>query len=131
MEEEVICLDTSVLIEYFRKVKKSKSFLFELSENYRSFAVSVITEYEVYHGSNFEQDFFWDQFFSKIKTVTFNSEVNRIVIKIERELKQTGEKHTEDRKQFASLHSWESNVNKIFNCISETIKNNDEHQRKN
>jgi predicted nucleic acid-binding protein len=88
MEEEVICLDTSVLIEYFRKVKKSKSFLFELSENYRSFAVSVITEYEVYHGSNFEQDFFWDQFFSKIKTVTFNSEVNRIVIKIERELKQ-------------------------------------------
>jgi predicted nucleic acid-binding protein len=88
MEEEVICLDTSVLIEYFRKVKKSKSFLFELSENYRSFAVSVITEYEVYHGSNFEQDFFWDQFFSKIKTVTFNSEVNRIVIKVERELEQ-------------------------------------------
>lgn len=42
MEKQIICLDTSVLIDYFRKVNKSKSFFYELTKEYDLFAVSAI-----------------------------------------------------------------------------------------
>ena len=88
MEKQVICLDTSVLIEYFRKVNKSKSFFYELIDEYDLFAVSAITEYEIYYGSNSDQDVFWDEFFSKIVSLPYNSEANRATIRIEQELKR-------------------------------------------
>jgi tRNA(fMet)-specific endonuclease VapC len=88
MEKQVICLDTSVLIDYFRKVNKSKSFFYELTKEYDLFAVSVITEYEVYSGSNAEQDIYWDDFFNKIISLPYNSEVNRVTTRMERELKR-------------------------------------------
>jgi predicted nucleic acid-binding protein len=88
MEKQVICLDTSVLIDYFRKVNKAKSFFYELTEEYDLFAVSAITEYEIYFGSNAEQDLYWDDFFNKIVSLPYNSEANRITIKVERELKK-------------------------------------------
>lgn len=31
MDRKIICLDTSILIEYFRKKDKNKSFLIELT----------------------------------------------------------------------------------------------------
>lgn len=34
MENTMICLDTSVLIDFFRKKNKSKSFFFELAGSY-------------------------------------------------------------------------------------------------
>jgi len=88
MEKQIICLDTSVLIEYFRKVNKSKSFFYQLTDEYDLFAVSAITEYEIYYGSNADQDIFWDDFFRKIVSLPFNSEANRATIRIERELKR-------------------------------------------
>lgn len=88
MEKQVICLDTSVLIDYFRKVNKTKSFFYELTEEYDLFAVSAITEYEIYCGSNAEQDLYWDDFFNKIVSLPYNSEANRITTKVERELKK-------------------------------------------
>jgi tRNA(fMet)-specific endonuclease VapC len=47
MANELICLDTSVLIDYFRKTNKENSFLFELTKRYSRFAVSAITEFEI------------------------------------------------------------------------------------
>ena len=88
MEKQVICLDTSVLIDYFRKVNKTKSFFYELTKEHDLFAVSAITEYEIYFGSNAEQDLYWDEFFNKIVSLPYNSKANRITIKIERELKK-------------------------------------------
>ena len=88
MENQVICLDTSVLIDYFRKVNKSKSFFFELTKEYDLFAVSAITEYEVYYGSNEDQDLYWDEFFNKIVSLPYNSESNRVTTRIERELRR-------------------------------------------
>lgn len=88
MEKRVICLDTSVLIDFFRKVNKSKSFFYELTKEYDLFAVSAITEYEIYCGSNPDQDLFWDEFFNKVVSLPYSSESNRITTKIERALKQ-------------------------------------------
>jgi tRNA(fMet)-specific endonuclease VapC len=88
MASEIICLDTSVLIDYFRKTKKEKSFFYELTQKYKFFAVSAITEFEIYFGSNPEQDLFWDEFFSQITLLPYDSDSNKKTIEIERELKQ-------------------------------------------
>ena len=88
MEKQVICLDTSVLIDYFRRVNKSKSFFYELSQEYELFAVLAITEYEIYCGSNADQDLYWDEFFTKIISLPFDSGVNRVTIEIERDLRR-------------------------------------------
>ena len=64
MEKKSICIDTSILIDYFRKTKKSNSKLIELSKEYL-FSVSVITKLEVMSGSTEEQIEFWKPIFSK------------------------------------------------------------------
>lgn len=88
MANEVICLDSSILIDYFRKSKKENSFFFELSNQYSSFAVSVITEFEILSGSNQKQKEFWDQFFRYILVIPFDHKANEEAIKIFHDLKK-------------------------------------------
>jgi len=88
MENTIICLDTSVLIDYYRKKDKSKSFFFELAGKYDEFAVSTITEFEVYCGSDEEKDLFWDNFFRKVNSLPFDSMANKKAIEIDRQLKK-------------------------------------------
>jgi predicted nucleic acid-binding protein len=51
----MIFLDTSVLIDYYRKQDKTKSFLHQLAQIHTDFAVSVVVEYEVFHGIKLTQ----------------------------------------------------------------------------
>jgi tRNA(fMet)-specific endonuclease VapC len=88
MEKQLICLDTSVLIDYFRKTKKEKSFLYDLTNTYENFAVSVITEFEIYSGSNNLQKKFWDQFFDNITILPFDSRASQTAASLFKELKQ-------------------------------------------
>lgn len=88
MENELICLDTSVLIDYFRKSDKKNSFLFELSKKYSNFSISVVTEYEIYSGSNDIQDVFWDELFQSFTILSFNSKVNSIAVDIYKQMKK-------------------------------------------
>jgi tRNA(fMet)-specific endonuclease VapC len=88
MEKQLICLDTSVLIDYFRQKDKTKSFFYALAGEYDSFAVSAITEYEIYIGSNAEQDKYWNGFFEKVIVLPYDSQVNKIAIDIFRKLKR-------------------------------------------
>lgn len=92
MAAEIVCLDTSILIDYYRKKDKSRSRFYRLSEEYSSFAVSSITEYEIYVGSNTAQDQFWNDFFEHVTTLPFDSDVNNVAIKIFRELKAASKK---------------------------------------
>lgn len=46
MATETILIDTSILIDFFRKQEKSKSALVQLSNQYR-FCISAITAFEV------------------------------------------------------------------------------------
>ena len=50
--------------------------------------MSAITEYEIYYGSKADQDLYWDDFFNKIVSLPYNSEANRVTIRIERELRR-------------------------------------------
>ena len=87
MENKIIFLDTSVLIDFYRKQQKQNSYFFQLTDLYKVFAISVITEYEILIGSNNVQDSFWVSFFEKVTILPFTSSVNNEAVKIYRQLK--------------------------------------------
>jgi predicted nucleic acid-binding protein len=88
MENAVICLDTSVLIDYHRKTDKSKCLFLRLIEEYSVFTVSAVTEYELYIGNSQEQNVFWDNFFSKMTVLPFDTKVVKRAVSIYKQLKQ-------------------------------------------
>ncbi|WP_426671570.1 type II toxin-antitoxin system VapC family toxin [Mucilaginibacter sp. McL0603] len=88
MENEVVLLDTSILIEYYRKKDKSKSALFGLLQTPSIFAVSAVTHFEIYTGSSNEQSDFWNEFFQKITVLPFNAEISIEAANIDAALKK-------------------------------------------
>ena len=88
MENTIICLDTSVLIDYYRKKNKSKSLFFGLIEQYTFFAVSAVTEYELCLGNSQEQNVFWDDFFSRVIVLPFDTKAAKQAVGIYKQLKQ-------------------------------------------
>ena len=87
MESEIICLDTSILIDFFRKKKKENSIFYQLAQKHDVFAVSVITEYEIFTGCTTEQQEFWNDFFSRIMVLPFDSNCNKVAVTIFKNLK--------------------------------------------
>ncbi len=85
----MICLDTSVIINYFRKTNKNKSFLLELTDHYSEFSVSVITEYEIMVGAKGSQLIFWEEFFEKVKVLEFGRRVSEEAVHIYHSLRKT------------------------------------------
>jgi len=83
----MICLDSSVLIDYFRKTNKTNSLLFKLQEEYTGFAVSIITEYEIYVGSKPNQMSFWDNLFQGITVLPFDEKACMNALEIHKDLK--------------------------------------------
>lgn len=51
MEKKIVMVDTSILIDYFRKTDKTKSEWIQLVRQGYSFAISSITKYEIYTGA--------------------------------------------------------------------------------
>lgn len=87
METKGICLDTSILIDYYRKKEKSKSVFFGLTKRYNLFSVSIITEYEIMIGAKPEQVDFWHNFFDRVTVLPFTKEVNDTAIAVTQQLK--------------------------------------------
>lgn len=87
MENEIICLDTSILIDFYRKKVKEKSAFFQLTTKYKLFAVSIITEYEIMIGADTEQTEYWVDFFERVTILPFNKAANDIAITITKQLK--------------------------------------------
>jgi len=87
MENEIIILDTSILIDFYRKKIKEKSAFFQLTEKYNLFAVSIVTEYEIMIGSDAAQAAYWTGFFNRITILPFDKAANDIAIEITKQLK--------------------------------------------
>ena len=82
---EIICLDSSVLIEYYRKTKKENSFLFQLAGKY-NFKIPAIVKYEIYKGDK-KKDPLWDSVFANTEILPFDNECAEIAAAIYLELK--------------------------------------------
>ncbi len=67
---EVICIDTGVLIEYYRNKNKEETYLFNLSKKYK-FAIPTIVEYEILRGDK-KKDEFWIRLFGQMQTLPFD-----------------------------------------------------------
>ncbi len=82
---EVICLDTSVLIEFYRNKEKAKSFWFALSQNYR-FQIPSIVKYEILRGDK-KKDAFWHHIFRFTPILSFDERCAELASEIYQDLK--------------------------------------------
>lgn len=82
----MILLDTSVLIDYYRKKDKKETQLFKLSETH-SFSISVVTKYELLAGTKPEKIPFTLSIIQNMKVWELNEICIDIAIEIFNELK--------------------------------------------
>ncbi len=92
MAEEIhrlVFLDSSVLIEYFRKSNKANSFFYLLqsAQGYNGFLVSGVVHIEIFRGINLKQKAFWENLFQDLMFAPFGVKATNEAIKIEQELK--------------------------------------------
>jgi tRNA(fMet)-specific endonuclease VapC len=72
MADNIILVDTSILINYYRKTDKEKSAWIILVRQEYSFAISAITKYEIYSGATPNQLTFWDNVLQAITIIPFD-----------------------------------------------------------
>lgn len=74
-------VDTSILIDFYRKTNKENSVWIKLVRYGYSFAISTISKYEIYSGASEKQIQFWDEIFRLIDVIPFNEDcVNTAVL---------------------------------------------------
>ena len=66
MADKIILVDTSILIDYYRKTEKENSVWIALVRQGFSFAISTVTKYEIYSDATPNQLAFWDSIFQAI-----------------------------------------------------------------
>ena len=88
MEGKIILVDTSILIDYYRKTDKEKSVWIALVRQGYSFAISAVTKYEIYSGATLNQLTFWDNVLEAIDIVPFDEASVDIAVKINGILKK-------------------------------------------
>lgn len=88
MENKLILIDTSILIDFFRKTDKANSTLINLAKQGFRFNISAITVYEIYVGANSLQSSFWNEFLEKIEVLPLTHTVAKTAVIINTELKR-------------------------------------------
>lgn len=69
---EVICLDSSILIEYYRHKEKTQTRLYQLSKHYSTMVVPSVVEYEILRGDKDPDNLFWKEFFNVVQVLPFD-----------------------------------------------------------
>lgn len=65
-------IDTSILIDYFRKKDKSKSRLVSHFREYDKIFISTITEFEIFNGASEAHKEFWETLLASLIVLDFN-----------------------------------------------------------
>ncbi len=72
MGDKITLVDTSILIDYYRKTDKEKSAWIALVRQGYSFAISTVTKYEIYSGATQNQLTFWDTVLEAITIIALD-----------------------------------------------------------
>lgn len=88
MAKELVLVDTSILIDFFRKSDKSNSRLLKLVRNDFIFCISAITEFEIHIGTTPGQADYLEDFLFRTQVLAFDKEVARTAIEISKVLKK-------------------------------------------
>lgn len=88
MENNLILIDTSVLIDYFRKTDKANSYFINLVDRQFNFSISLITYYEIYVGATASQYDFWQKCLGNISVISLDEKIADVAVSINHFLKQ-------------------------------------------
>jgi tRNA(fMet)-specific endonuclease VapC len=88
MADEVILIDTSILIDYYRKTDKHNSIWMQLVLQDYSFAASVVTKYEIFSGAMSAQVQFWETIFESIIVLPLDTNCINKAVEINTVLKK-------------------------------------------
>ena len=84
----MILLDSSVLIDLFRKENKEKTLLYKLSQTETSFGISAITHYEIGIGNKKSYNEFWNKLYNNLTVIPFDKACSTTAIEIYLDLKK-------------------------------------------
>ncbi|MBK6482443.1 MAG: type II toxin-antitoxin system VapC family toxin [Chitinophagaceae bacterium] len=88
MEDKIILVDTSILIDFYRKTDKSKSAWIALVRQGFEFAISAITKYEIYCGATPAQLVFWENVLQNMIVLSFDAATAKTAVDINNGLKR-------------------------------------------
>ncbi|PSL25278.1 PIN domain-containing protein [Dyadobacter jiangsuensis] len=72
MAKELVLVDTSILIDFFRKSDKAESRLIKLVRGNFTYCISAITEFEIYTGTTPNQTAYWEDFLFRTQVLAFD-----------------------------------------------------------
>jgi len=87
MADKKLMVDTSLLIDYFRKTDKNNARLVTHFKSYGQLYISSITEFEVLNGAKQLHLDFWDGMLPRFKILDFDSKAARQAAAITEQLK--------------------------------------------
>jgi predicted nucleic acid-binding protein len=85
----MILLDSSVVIELFRKKDKKKTLFYSISQSYSDLCISSITYYEVGIGNRKSHFNYWKKLSDKLTVIPFDKACSITAISIYTDLKST------------------------------------------
>jgi tRNA(fMet)-specific endonuclease VapC len=88
MAKKLVLVDTSILIDFFRKSDKSNSHLLKLVTEDFIFCISAITEFEIHMGTTPDQADYWEDFLYRTQVLAFDKEIARAAVDISKALKK-------------------------------------------
>ncbi|MDO1445665.1 type II toxin-antitoxin system VapC family toxin [Rhodocytophaga aerolata] len=77
MADKKLMIDTSILIDYFRKTDKANSRLVAHFRQYNRLYISSITEFEVYNGATQLHKQFWEGMLLRLTVLDFDGKAAR------------------------------------------------------
>ena len=87
MADKKLMIDTSILIDYFRKSNKANSRLIAHFKHYNQLYISSITEFEVYNGATEVHKQFWEGMLLRLTILDFDGKAARQAAEIVGQLK--------------------------------------------
>lgn len=88
MADIIVLLDTSILIDYYRKTDKNNAAWISLIRKGYQVAISAITKYEIYSGATKSQLLFWDSILETIPVISLDEDCVDTAVNINSELKK-------------------------------------------
>lgn len=82
----MILLDSSILIELFRKQDKAKTLFYKLSQTSDELCISSITHYEIGIGNRKSHSEYWESFCENLRVIPFDKACSNSAVTIYLEL---------------------------------------------
>lgn len=85
----MILLDSSIIIDHFRKTNKTKTPFFKLASENNILAISTITEFEISVGNTSLHRYYWENLLEDLHILPFDSSCCNVAIEIHQGLKKS------------------------------------------